>query len=731
MKGLIAMRHQVTIGLTIIAILFFGFSCSGPGQPGQSQFEKGFKKLRAGQVGEAREILEAIAEKYPESPVGDYAMAEYYAAEGLAYEALNVNQKALKKDETYLPALKLSAKMLMEIEQWGLAFFAAGIYQKNGGDPRTATVMETEILLRSGKIWDAATTIRTARETDDCTVLMVLDGFVKLHQGDIAGGLELCREAGQTGGDDPETVKRIGDFYRQLGLLDTALSYYEDAMQTDPNDFFMRQWVVESLIAMKYLNHAEKLLKEYHERVGISHWYHLMMARILEARGKIANAEEMYGMARPHFRELPTVLTTFAKFRMRGGGSMIAEHMFGTAVELASHREFSKTVQINLLQDQTEFLIEANMLNQAGPLVEQILNDLPNDFRGLSKITTLFWMFGRKDSVDAYVPRVRQAAEGVPAYQADLAALLIRVGKLEQAREVLDEIFAVDKFNLKAIAVAVDLAGAKDDHSRALEYINSLDEYVSYDPVIASKKLKLYEKAGELTSALEFSRRLIGIARHDLSRYRTTAELLQKAGDTEALEAVYQDGIEANPDAPDAHYYRAQWLYDQGRVDALGETLDRALSLDTAHSESLVLQARLAADQGRVTEAIELLDRAVKIDQYNGPALSRLALLNLETDENPMVALNYANKAKVADDSDPLCHYAAGRANLKMERYKAARVGFLQALEFAPDNPEFNYYAGLSFFKDGDKGEAGKYLEKALRLGLAGDLKTSAQSMLN
>lgn len=722
MKKLIAVA-------AIIAII--QVSCSNSGQAGKGLFDKGITELKAGNPDKALEIFDSILSKYPESPYGWHGKSIYYEKEGFIYEAIDANLKVSADYPDFLPALMQNSRLYMSINRPELAFLSAALYQEDGGDKSIGASRGAEILMAAGKIDDAEIILDKALdETPDDPLLLITRGRCHLHSGDFERGLERCTRALSFGEGAPEILKKAGDFYQALGLFDSAASYYNKSLQEAENDFYHKADIAQSLIDMKYFHRANKLIKEFGAKVGGTHRYYLLKANLLRQQGKLRNAMEEYGMIVPKHPKSLTVLGNFAFAKSRIGDGLGARQYFENALISSEHKGFPDIIQNALLLDYIDMFIESEKLRQAGSYVERLSSDLQGDFRALHSAAFFYRAYRAENELRETLRKMNKSAEGNPSNMAILGSFYTEMDSLLKAHDIFMQVLGSDMLNQTAILGEIEIQKKKSGLSEAIAFLNSFNEYISYNPEIASEKLASYEQMGEHSSAMQFAEKLIDIGREDIDRYRVAARLAVEMGNTDKAKDIYRMCLDNNPDDPDA--YALVGEYDLRSQDYPGaeKNISKAIELDSLHTEGLTLWAELNAIRGRKDSAIALYKKIIEIDQYAGDALGNLALLLVERGENPLIPANYAKKAIMYDRDNPKHHYALGRAYFKRGKYAMARGSFEKALKLAPENPEYNFYAGINYIKDDKRDKAGKCLNKSIRNGLKGKLKNEAEKAL-
>lgn len=364
-------------------------------------------------------------------------------------------------------------------------------------------------------------------------------------------------------------------------------------------------------------------------------------------------------------------------------------------------------------------------------MAEAMADTLKSDFRAQYNTAYLYWFVGAHDTLKtARFDKMDSTAVGVPVYMAKAADFHLTIDSLKRAYDMFSEVLKTDKLNVTALKGIMGIWSKRKAPANALEFINGYDEYVSYIPEIADAKLALYEELGEYQNALQFAEKLIDIAGGDLSRYEKLIRLENQKGSKDNVAGIYQRCLDKNPDNPDAYIMTGRYYFDRESFDRASELAAKALEYDSTEAEGYILQAGIAVKRGEIDKAIALYQKAEAYDQYADDAIGARAELMLLKGEDPMVVLNVARQAANYDGADPHHYYVQGRALYKAEKYNMARTQYENALQFAPEDPIYNFYAGLNYIKDNQPVSAEECLKKALRYGLSGDLKTQAEEAL-
>jgi len=715
----------------IILLSLLVLSCSSPEKASLSLYEKGKEYYRSGDIQKADETFKRLAEKYPDSPYAGYARAHFLYKEGLYYEASPHLSQSLQKDPKFLPGLLLSSELSLHYERPELAFYTSAIYQESGGEAAYGLDLDAKSLFMAGKIEDVGKLLeRVESDIDDSPRLKLIEAKYNLHKGNFKDAIEGAVAASEISGNDPIFLKYTGDFFREIGLSDSADSYYSQALDAGKGDYALMADIIDSYIAMDYFHPADTLIELYSANADTSSRLFLLSREYNYKKGNIYRAILAVTEGMRLVGSSPTIYKKLAIMKADINDRLGAWPNFETAIDLAQLNGYVKPAIFDLVLDYVDVLIRDNRLMMAGPYVEEILDSLPNDFRSLWDMAYLSYSFQAEDVLRDYLSRMSEAAEGNPEYIARTGQIYAFMDSVRLADAIYTEVLQTDKFNLTAITGRLDLMDKAKEYQAALDFINGFDEYLSYVPEVSEYKLKLYGKSGELGSAIHLANKLIEIAPHNLSRYLRAIELARKGGRAEQVEELYAGMINDNSDNPDAYSYAAEYYLNSNDLKKAEELVNRAHKIDSEFAHGYTVQGLINLRRSNFDQAEANFKKALEYDRYAAEAYGHLAYVQLLRDDVGTRIINNARKAQQYGGNNPLFNYIIGRAFYKDKKYALARGGFESALEDDPDNPEYNYYAGLNYLAEGKTKEGEKALRRAINNGLDDEFKEKARKAL-
>jgi tetratricopeptide (TPR) repeat protein len=173
-----------------------------------------------------------------------------------------------------------------------------------------------------------------------------------------------------------------------------------------------------------------------------------------------------------------------------------------------------------------------------------------------------------------------------------------------------------------------------------------------------------------LKEALALAEEAVALGQDEIRHLYTLGEVRLALGDKEGSAKAYRTILELDPEDPNAHLEIGLYHERRGEIGEAEEHFVEALKQDPGNPRALYSYASLYYATDDLDTAEELLARAVAIDAGYSPALSALASIRARRGDYT-ASLDYLEKAVVAGERD--------------------RGHFEQALEFAPlrNHPKF------------------------------------------
>jgi tetratricopeptide (TPR) repeat protein len=401
----------------------------------------------------------------------------------------------------------------------------------------------------------------------------------------------------------------------------------------------------------------------------------------LDLRGNIALARGDVSAAitdlRAVLRDQPnalSVMRTLARAYQRNNENDLAEETLRGAVQIAP-KDFDCRL------DLAQVLIGANKLDQAGPLLDGLAKERPNN---VAVQEALF----RVQAAQKHFDEARATAQTIQQMHPDQGLGYYLTGLVDQAMSKPD------------LAVK--------DYQQALEHTPSAGE-----PLTALVQLELQRK--QPAAAMAHVDAALAKSATNPFAHKLKGELLIVMGKPDAAIAADQETVKAFPAWADAYSALAVAQVQAKHPDDAISTLQLGIQKAQPTNTLVVELASLYERAGRTDDAIALYQGVLDKTPTAPYALNNLAML-LVTYKTDAASLARAQKLsdQLASSSMVSVMDTRGWVKFKSGDYHGAESLLQQAVDKAPDAPEFRYHLGMAQFKSGEAQAAQQNLESAV-----------------
>lgn len=208
------------------------------------------------------------------------------------------------------------------------------------------------------------------------------------------------------------------------------------------------------------------------------------------------------------------------------------------------------------------------------------------------------------------------------------------------------------------------------------------------------------------------------------------AQTYNAMGDAFETEKALKKTVEVDPQSLQAYAMLGKMYYQQGRLDLARQELEGFVTRAPKSVPANTMLGTILELQGKKDEAKQRYNEALQVDPLAAVAANNLAWINANTNGNLDMALQLAQTAKSqlpnrheVDDTLGWIYYKKGLSSLAIESLSNSTTR-------QPDNPSYNYHLALAYHQNGDRAQARKLLEKALKADANFDGAADAKKLL-
>ncbi|MCC6291022.1 MAG: tetratricopeptide repeat protein [Bryobacterales bacterium] len=478
--------------------------------------------------------------------------------------------------------------------------------------------------------------------------------------------------------DFPTGHKTAGDFYFRIGAFDSAITEYEAGIQTDPG-----------------------AKKDYQKRI----------VEVMNLQGRRGEAVALANKVVEENKDDAEAQAIRASLRMRGGSKEDVDTSIREFQSIIARMPENPVVRFNL----GEALMAKGELEQARVQFEEAIklrsSYLPPRL-ALSRVYLVKREFPKAKQMSEEI--LQQAPRSIPGHLIRASALM-GLNDLKGAREELGVIFQLspdnnDAFYLRAmIDYSEGKLGDAEDAFRRLYNAKPMDPRGLLGLVeIAMTQNKAAEARALLEKELAVSKdaRVVRLA---------LANVNVRSGDFARAMQEYQILLEKSPDSEDLNLRMGEANLRARQLGNAMKYFEKASQINPQNPLPLLKIAVIHELSNEKSKTKPIYEKILRISPDNPVALNNLAYMMAESGVDLDQALTYAQRAKQKLPNNPDVSDTLGWVYIKKNLSDDAIKIFRDLLQAKPDHVTWRYHLAIALFQKGDKLQAKKELDLALK----------------
>ena len=253
------------------------------------------------------------------------------------------------------------------------------------------------------------------------------------------------------------------------------------------------------------------------------------------------------------------------------------------------------------------------------------------------------------------------------------------------------------------------------EYAQAERSFRQLYDMTPPDPRGLMGLTEVYMAQGRFEPAMELMRNEIKRSPKQLEYLVALGNIAVRAGRFDAAVEAYKSFSADRPKDGGIHLRLGEAYRRKGDFNKAMESFQRAVALMPANADPLLQLALLYETAGMRDQARPIYDQVLKLQPDNAIALNNVAFIMAEQGRDLDMALTLAQRAKQKAPGDPAVADTLGWVYIKKNLTDEALRVFQELTSKYPQNPTFQYHLGVALAQRGNKPEAKKALETALR----------------
>jgi tetratricopeptide (TPR) repeat protein len=488
----------------------------------------------------------------------------------------------------------------------------------------------------------------------------------------------------------------VGDFYLRNGDLAEALKQYQEGMAADPKQkATYRKRMIEVLMRQNKRAEASDIaaaiLKENPKDTDARG----LEASLLLDRGEVQKAiselQSVVNAAPDNF----VARYNLGRSHVARGEWEQARQQFTEAIRLRPDYLPARLALAQLQVMQSEF-------EQALKSADEILQvDKKN---GPARMIQAAALMGERKYADArrLLEALRQANPNTPDVDFSLGMLAVKENNLNEAESVFRKAYAANPKDTRNLVGLVETLAGGGHFDQAIQFLQA---EMAKNP----SRIDLQMSLGNVAARAKNYDLAIG-------QFQTVLNELDKNSKARG----------------DVYFRMGIALRQKGDLNGSIQYLYKAREALPVNSTVGVELALALAATGRKQEAKDAYEQAIKLNPQDGVALNNLAFLIAESSSGDLdQALTYAQRAKQALPNLSEVSDTLGWIYLKKNMSDNAMDIFQGLVNQKPDNPIYRFHLGMALAQKGDKPQALRELQRALRSNPPKDEETKIKDLIS
>jgi len=479
--------------------------------------------------------------------------------------------------------------------------------------------------------------------------------------------------------DFPWRFKELGEFYAQFREFDKAISYFQEGLRSGNRDerLVYHRRIADLMIAQGKKRQAaayvDDTLKEYPKDAGLQA---LRATLLLDIGGR---------------EQVQTAISDLQASVGQMPQNPVLRFNLGRAHWAKGEIDQAKTQFTQAVTLRPDYLAPRLALSQ----IALNRGEWGAALQGANEVLTL-----SPDNLQAHLLR---------------GSALMGMGKHDQARTELTALVKSNPSSKEALFHLGRMALSLKEYEEAEQtFQKCIDDSpagmrCTLGLVESYAARKQFDKAFQVMSAAEQK------SPQEQSLKLGMANLAVQAGKHDVAVAIYQELLKRDPKSSDLVIRLGETYRRMGNTSEAIAYFRRAKELAPNDPATHFPLALVLDATGQHQESMKIYEQVLKLQPDNPVALNNLAYLMAELGGDLDLALTYAQRAKQKYPQSPDVSDTLGWLYIK-KNLSAEAIGIYKDLiAQQPTNATFRYHLGMALFQKGDKPQAKRELQAALK----------------
>jgi len=654
----------------------------------------------------ARGVVEAALKVAPTSRTVRLALARVFVAEAKPTEAMNTVEALLRDAPNFDEAWNLKGLLLQSTDaEKALEAYAKSIQI----DPR-----QLEALYSTAMIQLSRGDLKAARATQDklskAWPRNLNSLYVEARLNHLEGNFTLARnQFAALLGFAPENVSTLvasGVNELKMGAPIQAEAQLARAVGLAPTEASARYYLAKAQLRLGKPDKASAALAPLMGGAAVSPGLLVLAAQARLQQGDVLGADALFARASKQQPKDPGVRTALAAARLSHKPDAEA-----ALIELQQISETSDSTEADyrVISERLARNESAEALKAIAKLDQKVPKDpAAAELRGQA-LKRLNDLPGARKAFEEALQRDKFYAPAL----AQLTALDLKEGKIDLAKQRLQNVLAIDRDNSQVLVMLAALSVQTGGTSA--EVLNLLERATKADPLNLNAWMMLltrHFRAGDMQAGLLTAQSAVKFIPDNVQLMDMSGRIQLGSGNVNQANSTYADLIRVAPRSPAGYMGLAATLMVADNLEAAAKVMQPYLAIDPTSIEAQRLVAEIALRRRQYAQALAIARNLQR--QYPRLATGNILEAQVESAQGRQEAAIAALRLSVDKDSPDAAPVLLHEVLLRTDQTASAKEFAAGWLKRHPKDAQFMAYLGDTELDRKNRDAAMSHYDRAL-----------------
>lgn len=724
------MKKALTIG--ILGVIWIGLTVlAGCGKTPEGKLASARDLLSVGKYSQAKSIIDGMVKADSTAPDALYGQGLLRQYRGLDWDGMLKFLEAAPLENGYFPAMSAFVDAAIQRDYLVNARKMANILVNRDPENPEWYLKLARIDLLQYAFDDARHNLDRAdslgADQSDMTLARAELAFRSYNADSITQAIGRLMQVRLT---DANQYDRLASLYRYMNMYDSAVAAERRAVEKAPEQIGYRLQLAQYLFDQRHVHEAGKVVETLLDETEDYGPAIILDAYVLWAKGDDVNADLKFLTFLNTITDSPIGLEKNGDFYAYFGKTRAAQMAWQSAYTIANNLGYPDDYIAQVYIKMENGFLEDRNLAMAIDYIEEgwkLLGNSPQMYFFDAELKSRFPE--TVDSAKTMVDNRLQKNWGDQLWLELAGRYLFRVHDYDQAtkvyRRLMELPYPKEVYFLNMLSVY-----AKRQNWQATDtLVEQLPIRFRGNRRIQENLYDVYLGSEQWEKALKYAENLYHLAPGYMPYVENLAQLYTRQNRIDDAHRLFETYTSSFPTDPVGYYQLGYYEFEHNMVDLIPDRFQKALAIDTGYAFAYELKGLYWQQKDNMDSASYYYRKAISFQKPTGEAYYHLSQYHYQKGDS----LDYAAGLAMAAArylNDRRGYRLLGNIYYSQGKYKLARLQYYKGVTIFPEDAEFKFLLGRTYYKLNEKAKAREILQKAVKGNLSEPQLSEAKAIL-